>query len=326
MPGKPIQAGRFRHQLLIQQATETKDALGEVLQTWTTIATVPGRVTPLSGREQWLAAQAQAERHPHDRDPLFPRPLRQAPRPVRHPDLPARGGHHARRDPQPDDPPRNRAGERVAPHRGGGGGRHRRRDFRLHGGGVRPVQQCRGRLRGHRQFQHLGHPCGLLSAVGADERRRHLRGGPAQRRHADPDRRRHQRDRPGRRRLDQRRRQRCLPLRRRRSRQRRHGRAVQLHRHCPGQRQQHRAGLHRDRGLLDQRRLRDRSGEPDLERRHRHLHGHAGHGRLADDHGDRHGARRRHRPLERDRRRQHGDPFRRQRRERPRPAPASLSR
>jgi SPP1 family predicted phage head-tail adaptor len=56
-----MRAGALRHTLVIEQPTETRDAHGQAVQTWTTFATVPGSLEPLNGREIFAAAQVQAE-------------------------------------------------------------------------------------------------------------------------------------------------------------------------------------------------------------------------------------------------------------------------
>lgn len=56
-----MRAGELRHRLSLQQVTETRNAIGEAVEAWATIATVPGSLTPISGRERFLAAQTQAE-------------------------------------------------------------------------------------------------------------------------------------------------------------------------------------------------------------------------------------------------------------------------
>lgn len=56
-----MRAGHLRHTLVIEQPTETRDAHGQAVQTWSTFATVPGSLEPLSGREVFAAAQVQAE-------------------------------------------------------------------------------------------------------------------------------------------------------------------------------------------------------------------------------------------------------------------------
>lgn len=56
-----MRAGQLRHQLVIEEATETRDAHGQAVATWSTFATVPGSVEPLTGREIFAAAQPQGE-------------------------------------------------------------------------------------------------------------------------------------------------------------------------------------------------------------------------------------------------------------------------
>lgn len=58
---KPIEAGKLRHRGTIQQKTETPDSYGELIETWTTLATVWCSVEPISGREFFAAQQVQAE-------------------------------------------------------------------------------------------------------------------------------------------------------------------------------------------------------------------------------------------------------------------------
>lgn len=41
----------FRHQVALQQPNDTPDGIGGQTRTWTTVATVWGRVTPVSGSE-----------------------------------------------------------------------------------------------------------------------------------------------------------------------------------------------------------------------------------------------------------------------------------
>jgi SPP1 family predicted phage head-tail adaptor len=52
-----MRAGRLRHKLNLQQQTETQDALGGAIITWTTTATVWGGVEALSGSEAFVADQ-----------------------------------------------------------------------------------------------------------------------------------------------------------------------------------------------------------------------------------------------------------------------------
>lgn len=56
-----MQAGKLRHQVTIQQATETRNTLGEAIRTWSTVATVWASVEPLRGREFFDAEQVQSE-------------------------------------------------------------------------------------------------------------------------------------------------------------------------------------------------------------------------------------------------------------------------
>jgi len=56
-----MRAGHLRHTLVIEEATETRDAHGQAVASWSTFATVPGSLEPLSGREVFAASQVQAE-------------------------------------------------------------------------------------------------------------------------------------------------------------------------------------------------------------------------------------------------------------------------
>lgn len=56
-----MQAGRLRHRLTIESPTETRDALGQAVASWTTFAQVWGDFMPLSGRERFLSQQTHAE-------------------------------------------------------------------------------------------------------------------------------------------------------------------------------------------------------------------------------------------------------------------------
>ena len=55
----PIQAGQLRRKLRIERATETQDAYGQPLQTWTTYRPVYGAVRPVSASERFRAAQVE---------------------------------------------------------------------------------------------------------------------------------------------------------------------------------------------------------------------------------------------------------------------------
>jgi SPP1 family predicted phage head-tail adaptor len=56
-----MQAGKLRHRVTIQQATETRNTLGEAIKTWSTVATVYASVEPIRGREFFAAEQVQSE-------------------------------------------------------------------------------------------------------------------------------------------------------------------------------------------------------------------------------------------------------------------------
>ena len=56
-----MQAGRLRHQIIIQQQSSTQDTHGQLVETWSTFATVRASVEPLRGREYFGAEQEQAE-------------------------------------------------------------------------------------------------------------------------------------------------------------------------------------------------------------------------------------------------------------------------
>ena len=56
-----IRSGELRDRLTIQTVTEARDSLGQAIETWATFATVWGKLTPINGRERFLAAQTHAE-------------------------------------------------------------------------------------------------------------------------------------------------------------------------------------------------------------------------------------------------------------------------
>ncbi len=58
-----IRAGKLRHVMEIEQATESRNAIGEAIQTWSTFATRHVSVEPFQGREFWSAKQVNAERN-----------------------------------------------------------------------------------------------------------------------------------------------------------------------------------------------------------------------------------------------------------------------
>lgn len=54
-------AGRLRHRLTIRQPSTSQNEVGEEIITWSTLATVWGRLEALRGEEQLQAKQLQAE-------------------------------------------------------------------------------------------------------------------------------------------------------------------------------------------------------------------------------------------------------------------------
>ena len=56
-----MRAGELRHEVAIQAATETRDAVGQVVQTWSTAATVRAAIWPLRGDELYRARQIHPE-------------------------------------------------------------------------------------------------------------------------------------------------------------------------------------------------------------------------------------------------------------------------
>lgn len=55
-----MRAADLRHQITLQQPGGAQDSVGERITTWSDFATDYAHVEPLSGREQFLAAQQQA--------------------------------------------------------------------------------------------------------------------------------------------------------------------------------------------------------------------------------------------------------------------------
>ena len=58
---RPVRAGSYRCRIIIQQVTETRDAVGGVVESWATYLTAWAKVTPLRGREYFESAERQAE-------------------------------------------------------------------------------------------------------------------------------------------------------------------------------------------------------------------------------------------------------------------------
>lgn len=56
-----MRAGKLRHRVIIQKATETRDAHGGITRTWADVSTVWASVEPLSGREFLDASQTEAD-------------------------------------------------------------------------------------------------------------------------------------------------------------------------------------------------------------------------------------------------------------------------
>ena len=55
-----MQAGKLRHKLLLQEATETNNGRGEPIPAWSDVTELWGDITPLSGREGLQANQIYA--------------------------------------------------------------------------------------------------------------------------------------------------------------------------------------------------------------------------------------------------------------------------
>jgi len=55
-----MQAGKLRHRLILQRDDGTADASGEVVPSWTTVATLWASIEPIAGREVFEASQAQS--------------------------------------------------------------------------------------------------------------------------------------------------------------------------------------------------------------------------------------------------------------------------
>lgn len=59
MGRKPLSPGHLRHSLVIETLTDVDDGRGGSAPTWATVATVFGRVMPVSAREAFMAGQVQ---------------------------------------------------------------------------------------------------------------------------------------------------------------------------------------------------------------------------------------------------------------------------
>lgn len=56
-----MRAGRLRHRVVVERATDGTDAYGDQVPTWSALATVWAGIEPLSGREYLAAAHIQAD-------------------------------------------------------------------------------------------------------------------------------------------------------------------------------------------------------------------------------------------------------------------------
>jgi SPP1 family predicted phage head-tail adaptor len=56
-----LRAGRLRHRVTIESATEAQDAFGEPIPTWGVLATLSAEKLDLSGRELFQAQQVNAK-------------------------------------------------------------------------------------------------------------------------------------------------------------------------------------------------------------------------------------------------------------------------
>jgi SPP1 family predicted phage head-tail adaptor len=56
-----MRIGKLTERVVIQSATETQSATGEVTQSWSTVATVWAQVSPLTGKEFFSSQHLEAE-------------------------------------------------------------------------------------------------------------------------------------------------------------------------------------------------------------------------------------------------------------------------
>jgi SPP1 family predicted phage head-tail adaptor len=56
-----MRAGKLRHQVSVQSATDTTDGRGSTTQSWSTVTTVWASVEPISGRELLRGDQVAAD-------------------------------------------------------------------------------------------------------------------------------------------------------------------------------------------------------------------------------------------------------------------------
>lgn len=60
MPAKAVTVGDMRERVTLQAATDTTDAIGGLVRSWTDVATVWARVEEMSAREQYHREQIQS--------------------------------------------------------------------------------------------------------------------------------------------------------------------------------------------------------------------------------------------------------------------------
>ena len=56
-----MRAGRIRHKVTVQRATDTANSMGEPIRSWATLATTWAGVEPTRGKEMYAAMQVQGE-------------------------------------------------------------------------------------------------------------------------------------------------------------------------------------------------------------------------------------------------------------------------
>lgn len=54
-------AGEFRHSIVLQSPTGSRNAVGERSTSWTSVATVRAKIEPLTANQRFIAAQANSE-------------------------------------------------------------------------------------------------------------------------------------------------------------------------------------------------------------------------------------------------------------------------
>ena len=54
-----MRAGQLRHRVIIQSVSDAASAFGDISQSWSTLATVWGKVEPLSAQEAFSAQQTK---------------------------------------------------------------------------------------------------------------------------------------------------------------------------------------------------------------------------------------------------------------------------